>query len=175
MAKKVAVLAVDPVNGMGLFQYLEAFFENGIPYKTFAVAPTSQIKTNSGVTLILDDVIARLKGHENQYDALVFGCGDAIPRFAEKATEPYNQDMLSVIKTFGEAGKLMIGHCAAALMFEKTGIAKGRKVALHPLAKPAISEAVATDAAFEIDGNFLTARDEDTIWELMPGLLKALK
>ena len=30
MAKKVAVLAVNPVNGFGLFQYLEAFFENGI-------------------------------------------------------------------------------------------------------------------------------------------------
>lgn len=33
MAKKVAVLAVNPVNGFGLFQYLEAFFENGISYK----------------------------------------------------------------------------------------------------------------------------------------------
>ena len=32
MAKKVAVLAVNPVNGFGLFQYLEAFFENGISY-----------------------------------------------------------------------------------------------------------------------------------------------
>ena len=38
MAKKVAVLAVDPVNGMGLFQYLEAFYENGIPYRVYAVA-----------------------------------------------------------------------------------------------------------------------------------------
>ena len=33
MAKKVAVLAVNPVNGFGLFQYLETFFENGISYK----------------------------------------------------------------------------------------------------------------------------------------------
>lgn len=33
MAKKVAVLAVNPVNGFGLFQYLESFFENGITYK----------------------------------------------------------------------------------------------------------------------------------------------
>lgn len=38
MTKKVAVLAVNPVNGCGLFQYLEAFFENGIAYKVFAVA-----------------------------------------------------------------------------------------------------------------------------------------
>ena len=35
MAKKVAVLAVNPVNGFGLFQYLEAFFENGISYKVY--------------------------------------------------------------------------------------------------------------------------------------------
>ena len=39
MAKKVAVLVVNPVNGSGLFQYLETFFENGIPFRTFAVAP----------------------------------------------------------------------------------------------------------------------------------------
>ena len=31
MAKKAAVVAVNPVNGMGLFQYLETFFENKIP------------------------------------------------------------------------------------------------------------------------------------------------
>lgn len=79
MAKHVAVLAVNPVNGFGLFQYLEAFFENGIPYKVFAVADTKEIKTNSGITLFADDVIANLKGHEDEYDALVFGCGDAVP------------------------------------------------------------------------------------------------
>ena len=50
MAKKVAVLAVNPVNGCGLFQYLEAFFENGISYKVFAVSDTKEIKTNSGIS-----------------------------------------------------------------------------------------------------------------------------
>ena len=45
MAKKVAVLAVNPVNGFGLFQYLEAFFENGISYKVYAVAETKEIET----------------------------------------------------------------------------------------------------------------------------------
>ena len=62
MAKKVAVLAVNPVNGCGLFQYLEAFFENGISYKVFAVSDTKEIKTNSGINLTVDDVIANLKG-----------------------------------------------------------------------------------------------------------------
>ena len=62
MAKKVAVLAVNPVNGFGLFQYLEAFFENGISYKVYAVAETKEIKTNSGIELVADDVIANLKG-----------------------------------------------------------------------------------------------------------------
>ena len=114
MAKKVAVLAVNPVNGFGLFQYLETFFENKIPYKVFAVADSTEIKSNSGVTLIVDDVIANLKGHEDEYDALVFGCGDAVPQFGENAGKPYNQDMLAVIKAFGDKGKIMIGHCAAA-------------------------------------------------------------
>ena len=47
MVKKAAVLVVNPVNGAGLFQYLEAFFENGIPFRTFAVAETPQVTTNS--------------------------------------------------------------------------------------------------------------------------------
>ena len=72
MAKKVAVLAVNPVNGFGLFQYLEAFFENGISYKVYAVAETKQIKTNSGVELVADDIIAHLVGHEDEFDAVVF-------------------------------------------------------------------------------------------------------
>ena len=175
MAKKVAVLAVNPVNGFGLFQYLEAFFENEIPYKVFAVAETKEIKTNSGLTLIVDDVIANLKGHEDEYDALVFGCGDAIPVFAENATAPYNPDLMQVIKLFGDKGKMMIGHCAAAMMFEFAGVAEGKKVAVHPLAKPAIQKAMATDEKSEIDGNFYTAQTENTVWSMMPEVIKTLK
>ena len=44
MAKKVAVLAVNPVNGFGLFQYLETFFENGISYKVFAAVSYTHLK-----------------------------------------------------------------------------------------------------------------------------------
>lgn len=129
MAKKVAVLVVNPVNGSGLFQYLETFFENGIPFRTFAVADTTNVKTNSGLRLQTDDIIASLKGHEHEYDALVFACGDAMPKFAENADKPYNVDMLSVIKNFADQGKTIAGHCAAALLFDNLGIAQGRRVA----------------------------------------------
>ena len=164
MAKKVAVLAVNPVNGFGLFQYLETFFENGISYKVFAVAETKEIKTNSG-----------MKGHEDEFDALVFGCGDAVPKFGENAGKPYNQDMLAVIKAFGDKGKTMIGHCAAAMMFDSVGIATGKEVAVHPLAKPAIQHAKASDEKSEIDGNFYTAQTENTIWTMMPEVIATLK
>ena len=127
MAKKVAVLAVNPVNGCGLFQYLEAFFENGISYKVFAVSDTKEIKTNSGISLTTDDVIANLKGHEDEFDAFVFSCGDAVPVFQQNADKPYNIDLMEVIKTFGDKGKIMIGHCAGAMMFDFTGITKGKK------------------------------------------------
>lgn len=175
MAKKVAVLAVNPVNGFGLFQYLEAFFENGIPYKVFAVADSKEIKTNSGITLIADDVVANLKGHEDEYDALVFSCGDAVPVFQQNADKPYNVTMLEIIKTFGEKGKIMIGHCAAAMMFDITGITKGKKVAVHPLAKPAIQNGEATDNSSEIEGNFYTAQDENHIWTMIEKVVVALK
>lgn len=175
MAKKVAVLAVNPVNGCGLFQYLEAFFENGISYKVFAVAETKEIKTNSGISLTVDDVIANLKGHEDEFDALVFSCGDAVPVFQQHASELYNVDLMEVIKTFGEKGKIMIGHCAGAMMFDFTGITKGRRVAVHPLAKAAIQNGIATDEQSVVDGNFFTAQDENTVWMMMPEVIAALK
>jgi putative intracellular protease/amidase len=175
MTKKVAVLAVNPVNGCGLFQYLEAFFENGIPFKTFAVASTTHIKTNSGVSLQTDDVVANLKGHEKEYDALVFSCGDAMPKFSENAGNPENQDMLAVIKAFGDSGKLIAGHCVGALLFDIAGIAAGKRVALHPFVKTAVKSAVGTDEPSVVDGNIYTAQTENTIWKLIPKLLEALK
>ncbi|GHT81552.1 protease I [Bacteroidia bacterium] len=175
MAKKVAVLAVNPVNGYGLFQYLETFFENGIPFKTFAVAPTTRIKTNSGIGLQTDDVVANLKGHESEYDALVFACGDAMPKFSENAGSPENQDMLAVIMAFGAKGKLIAGHCVAALLFDIAGIAAGKRVALHPFVKTAVKNAIGTDEPSVVDGNIYTAQTENTIQTLMPRLFDALK
>ena len=142
MAKKVAVLVVNPVNGSGLFQYLETFFENGIPFRTFA---------------------------------LVFACGDAMPKFAENADKPYNVDMLSVIKNFADQGKTIAGHCAAALLFDNLGIAQGRRVALHPFLKPVVKSCIGTDEKAVIDGNFYTAQNENTISCLLPELFKVLK
>lgn len=175
MAKKVAVLAVNPVNGFGLFQYLEAFFENGISYKVFAVANTKEIKTNSGMGLVVDDVVANLKGKEDEFDALVFACGDAVPVFAQYAEEQYNKDMMELIKSFGDKGKIMIGHCAAGMMFEFAGIGEGKKIAVHPLAKAAIQKAVASDEPSEVDGNYYTAQSENTILTMIDKVVGVLK
>jgi len=175
MAKKVAVLAVNPVNGLGLFQYLESFFENGIEYKTFAVAETKEIKTNSGVTLILDDVVANLIGKEDEFDAIVFGCGDAIPKLAENADKAYNKDMAAVLQAFVSKNKIVIGHCAMAMLLDQLGAIDGKRVAVHPYGKPAIKGGIATDEKIEIDGNIYTAQTENALWILMPEVLKALK
>lgn len=175
MAKKVAVLAVDPVNGAGLFEYLETFFENGIPYRTFAVAPSAHIMTNSGIKLTLDDVISNLKGRESEYGALVFACGDAVPKFAENAAEQYNKDLGDVMKAFASQGKLMIGHCGAGLLYETFDVAEGKRLAVHPYVIPAIKKNTAAGADFEVDGIFYTASTENTLGSLMPSLVKALK
>lgn len=175
MSKKVAVLVVNPVNGSGLFQYLEAFFENGIEYKTFAISDSTDVKTNSGVSIKTDDVVENLKGAEKEYDALVFACGDAIPKFKENTDKQYNQDMLAVIKTFSDSNKILIGHCAVALFFDKLGIGKDKKVALHPYIKNIVKGCIATDEKVAIDNNIYTAQTESTIPELIPEILSALK
>lgn len=175
MAKQVAVLAVDPVNGMGLFQYLETFYENKIPFKLFAVAETPQIRTNSGVALRADDVVANLRGHEAEFDAVVFACGDAVPVFAANAAKPWNVCLMEVLGAFGAADKLLIGHCGAGMMFGVAGAAAGKRVAVHPMAKAAVQNAVATDAATEIDGNLYTAQEEHALPELLPRVVEALK
>ena len=175
MAKKVAVLAVNPVNGMGLFTYLETFYENKIEFKVFAVSDTTAIHTNSGVALKVDDVVFSLKGHADDFDALVFSCGDAIPVFQAHASGAYNLAMIDVIREFAAKEKLIIGHCAAALIFEKAGITVGKKVAVHPMAKVAIQQGQATDAPYEVDSHLCTAQNEHSIEAMMPALLKALR
>lgn len=175
MAKRVAVLAVNPVNGFGLFQYLETFYEKGISYKVFAVSDSKTISTNSGIVLQADDVIAHLKGQSESYDALVFSCGDAVPVFQNNATKPFNTDLLEVIREFAGKHKIMAGHCAAGLIFEIAGITEGKKLSIHPLAKPAIQKGIATDDTATVDGNFYTAQCEHTLPELMPRLLEALQ
>jgi putative intracellular protease/amidase len=173
MFKKTAVLVVNPVNGSGLFQYLEAFFEEKIAFKTFAVSQNVNVRTNSGVSLITDDVVSNLK--DKDYDALVFACGNAMPSFAENATKPYNQVMLDVINRFANSGKTIIGHCASALLFDNIEALKGKKVAIHPMVKNVVKNVVATDEKFVIDGNLLTAQSENTISSLLPFVIKALK
>lgn len=175
MEKKVAVIAPNPVNGMGLFTYLETFFENKIPYNTFAIANSPQIKTNSGISINLDGTIKDLLEKADEYAALVFSCGDAIKTLNDQISEPYWQEAIQIMKTFNNAGKLLIGHCAAGLLFEIADITSGKQVSLHPLAKGAIKNGIAVDADFAVDQNLLTAECEHSLHLLMPEILKALK
>lgn len=158
-----------------MLQYPEAFFENGIEYKVFAVADADNIKNNSGIELKTDDTVAHLQWHADDFDALVFSCGDAMPVFGQYESEQYNMALLNVIREFANKNKLKIGHCAAALVFELAGVDKGKRLAVHPLAKPAIREGVPTDAPVETDGHYYTAQSEHTIPTMMPEILKALK
>ena len=174
-SKKVAVVAVNPVNGMGLFQYLEAFHENGIHFTLFAVAPSREIRTNSGVALTADGVIADLRQHVSEYDALVFACGDAMPHFAEHASEPWNVDLMEVIAAFGRENKWLIGHCVAGLMFDAARVADGKRLAAHPMVLAAITHAQPSAAEIEIDRNCLTAREEHALPALIGHVVEVLK
>ncbi len=175
MSKKVAVLAVNPVNGLGLFTYLENFFENKIEYRLFAVSDSTDIKTNSGVALRTDDVIEGLVGHAADYDALVFSCGDAVPVFAQNADKPYNQLLIQVIKEFGAADKLLIGHCGAGVFFDIAGVDSGKQIACHPYVKDTIKNGSYTAAPCIVDGNIYTAAEEKELHLLMSEVIDALK
>lgn len=174
MGKKVAVLAVNPVNGLGLFQYLEGFYENKIDYKVFSVFDSVDIKTNSGISIRVDDVIENLYGHASEYDAVVFSCGDAVPVFAQNADKHYNQLLFKVIKEFADMGKLIIGHCGAGVFFDGAEIDKGRRIACHPYVKDAIKNGVYTSEPYAIDGNLYTAAEENQLHLMMPEVIKAL-
>ena len=160
MSKKVAVVAVNPVNGLGLFSYLETFFENKIDYRVFAV---------------YDDVIAHLVGKSNEYDALIFACGDAVPVFAQNMDKPYNQMLLQVIKEFGQSGKLLIGHCGAGVFFDMAEVDAGRQVACHPYVKDAVKNGVYSDAPYVVDGTLFTAAEENELHLMLPEVVKALQ
>ena len=80
-----------------------------------------------------------------------------------------------MVREVSDKNKLMIGHCAASLIFEIAGITEGKRLAVHPLAKPAIQKGIATNDAVTIDGNFYTAQDEHAIPQLIPCLLEVLQ
>ncbi|MDR1725689.1 MAG: DJ-1/PfpI family protein [Bacteroidales bacterium] len=175
MKKKVAVLAVNPVNGIGLFTYLEQLYENGIEFQVFAVSTETKIKTNSGIYLETDDRIGNLKNREQNFDAMFFACGNAMPEFVNKIDEIYNRDMLAVIENFAKAQKIIVGHCASALLFNQTKALYGKRVALHPMIKNYVPNLLVSDKSFEIDGKLFTAKNEICITELMPFVINALK
>lgn len=175
MKKKVAIIAPNPVNGMGLFEYLETFFENKIAYSTFAIYSSNEIKTNSGISIHLDGTISDLLNKTNEYDALLFACGDAIPTLNDNIGETYWQEAFQVIKSFNDAGKLLIGHCGASLIFEIAGVTEGKKLALHYLARPAIKNGIATEEEIYVDQNILSAECEHAIRKLIPEILKRLQ
>lgn len=52
---------------------------------------------------------------------------------------------------------------------------RGSKQNVHPLAKPAIQHGTAIDKKSEKDGNLYTAQDENTVWAMMPAVIKALE
>ena len=108
-------------------------------------------------------------------DRVVVSCGGAIPVFQEQASEAYKLAMIDVIREFAAKGKLIIGHCAAALIFEKAGITVGKKVAVHPMAKVAIQQGQATDALYEVDGHLYTAQNEHSVEAMMPALFDVLR
>lgn len=174
MGKNVAVLAVNPVNGAGLFQYIETFFECGINCKVYAVAKSRQIKTNSGYVFYADDVVANLVGKEDEFDALVFACGDAIPVFSQHVDEVHNRLMMDVIKGFAAKGKVLAGHCAAALIFDKAGVLNGAKVAVHSLAAAAVKGGTVVAGDSSVDSCFYTARDEKCLYLVLPRLTEVL-
>ena len=62
------------------------------------------------------------------------------------------------------------GRCS-----DNLGIARGRRVALHPFLKTVVRECIPTDDKAVVDGNFYTAQTENTLSELMPRVLQALK
>ncbi|SDD31957.1 type 1 glutamine amidotransferase family protein [Williamwhitmania taraxaci] len=61
------------------------------------------------------------------------------------------------------------------MLFDKVGVGKGRRVALHSLVKPVVKGGIGTDEKLVVDGNLYTAQTEHAISSLMPELLNALK
>ena len=63
----------------------------------------------------------------------------------------------------------------AIISYDNLGIARGRRVALHPFLKTVVRECIPTDDKAVVDGNFYTAQTENALSELMPQVLQALK
>lgn len=61
------------------------------------------------------------------------------------------------------------------MLFDFAGVTEGKKLAVHPLAKPAITKGRRQTINLWLMAIFFTAQDEKFVWTMMPEVLKVLK
>ena len=139
-------------------------------FETHAVSLTGELVTGAHGMRLMADRILDSEGFRD-YDMIVLPGGwGAADNMAADAR------LTELLRWYAaQPEKYVAAMCAAPGVLARAGITAGKRLAVHPLAKPAIQTGQATDGKSEIDGNFYTAQDENTLWTMMPQLIEALK
>ena len=156
------------------------FTRDGIPYRVYAVADRREIGTDSGRTAhgrryggsVLKGHAERLRCARVQLRRCRARVRPACRRAVQSRSDGSDQGVRR------QRDRIVIGHCAAGMMFEKAGVASGRKLSAACPAAPEPRASFRARPSTSLPpsiGDFWTARDEGTIWTMMPRLLEESK
>lgn len=83
--------------------------------------------------------------------------------------------LMEVPKTFGEKGKIMVGYCAAGMLFDFAGITAKSKQSVRPLARSVISVGDVYKAEKTVESLFLIIPGKNQIVRAIGTVVAALK
>ena len=169
MTKHVLILATDGFEQSELMKPKENLEKNGV--KTTVVSLESGSikgwdKDSWGKSVSVDTTVADIDSID-EYDALLLPGGQMNPDVLRM-----DEDAVSLIQEFGEAGKPIAAICHAPWLLIEAGLVNGRTVTSWPSIRTDLENAGARveDEEVVVDGNLITSRKPEDI----PAFSKAL-
>jgi DJ-1 family protein len=127
-----------------------------------------EVTCSRDVVIHADNILSDID--VNSFDVLVLpgGAGGA-------QTMSDSPDVISVVKAFRAAGKLVCAICAGPLVLQAAGELTGKRFTCHPSVKDDFRESEYTGARLEMDDNILTSQGPGTAFEFALRIIDILK
>jgi protein deglycase len=119
----------------------------------------------NGIKILCDKIISDVK--PDDYDGIVLPGGNPGYKNLE-----INQQVVNIVKTLNNKGKLVAAICAAPTILERIGILEDKKATCYPMLKEKIKNFV--DEKVVVDKNIITSQGPSTALEFALEIVRFL-
>lgn len=161
---KVLIPLADGVEEMEAVISIDMFRRAG--WDVVSAGMTGEVvKASRGVKLLSDKPWTDIT--HASFDILVLPGGAKGAEFLASSEE-----VLSVVRDFVTAGKIVAAICAAPLVLQAAGVLSGRKATCHPAVSNELNVAVLSNDPVVIDGRIVTSRGAGTAFEFSLAIIE---